>query len=184
MIWNKSVASFGDRSPDVTPDWVSCSCVKVPLWNSNTFFFLIRCSCDRNDQYFFFHSTATMTFLQTHQGWNSTFKTQTDVFACERCTNIHLKKWTGECVEKEKTRCFRIEFACKNKCDTWCTCVLLQYNHLRLWFSSCIMHLTQGPRFSDCVNKLKQQIMFKSFSLRPGKTEIHYSWLLLLGIQR
>lgn len=39
----------------------------------------------------------------------------------------------------------------------------------------CVMHLAWGPGLPGCVNKLKQQIMFKSLSLRPGKTEIHYS---------
>ena len=27
----------------------------------------------------------------------------------------------------------------------------------------------------SCVNKLKQQIMFKSFCCKPGETKIHYS---------
>lgn len=43
--------------------------------------------------------------------------------------------------------------------------------------------LAGGPGLPGCVNKLKQQIMFKSISLRPGKCEIHYSWLLLPGIE-
>lgn len=45
-----------------------------------------------------------------------------------------------------------------------------------------VRDLARGPGLPGCVNKLKQQIMFKSISLRPEKSEIHYSWLLLPGI--
>lgn len=60
----------------------------------------------------------------------------------------------------------------------WPVCVLLRV------VGECVRNLAVGPRLPVCVNKLKQQIMFKSISLRPGKHEIHYSCLLLPTYRR
>lgn len=94
------------------------------------------------------------------------------------CGCVKQTDWDG-CFIKDIQEYVTTIHVCMS-CALFHVCVYM-YTSQCCWVL-CKAPIAWGPGLPGWVNKLTQQIMFKSFSLRPGKTKIHYSWLLLPGI--